>query len=65
MTNRVLVYTGTISYGLYLLHKIAFDVGQAFDFRLYPILALPVLLGGCYDCGVVVEPVRTAIPPSS
>jgi peptidoglycan/LPS O-acetylase OafA/YrhL len=25
LTNRVLVYTGTISYGLYLLHKIAFD----------------------------------------
>jgi peptidoglycan/LPS O-acetylase OafA/YrhL len=27
LTSRFLVYTGTISYGLYLLHKIPFDVG--------------------------------------
>ena len=29
MANRALVYTGTISYGLYLLHKIPFDLLQA------------------------------------
>jgi peptidoglycan/LPS O-acetylase OafA/YrhL len=29
MSNRFLVYTGTISYGLYLLHKIPFDALQA------------------------------------
>jgi peptidoglycan/LPS O-acetylase OafA/YrhL len=28
LTNRVLVYTGTISYGLYLLHKLPFDVAK-------------------------------------
>ena len=30
LTNRFLVYTGTISYGLYLLHKIPFDLAKSF-----------------------------------
>jgi peptidoglycan/LPS O-acetylase OafA/YrhL len=48
MTNRFLVYTGTISYGLYLLHKIPFDVAEALHLDRYPILAAPILLAACY-----------------
>jgi peptidoglycan/LPS O-acetylase OafA/YrhL len=43
LTSRFLVYTGTISYGLYLLHKIPFDVAQTFHLGGHP---LPVLLIG-------------------
>ena len=48
LTNRFLVYTGTISYGLYLLHKIPFDMGKTFHVDRHPILALPILLVACY-----------------
>lgn len=41
MTNRALVYTGTISYGLYLLHKLPFDAVQAFHLSPNPLL-MPV-----------------------
>jgi len=43
MTNRFLVYTGTISYGLYLLHKIPFGLVQTLrlDRNLY--LPLPII----------------------
>ena len=40
LTNRWLVYTGTISYGLYLLHKIPFDMAQLFRLDQHPVLAL-------------------------
>jgi peptidoglycan/LPS O-acetylase OafA/YrhL len=48
LTNRFLVYTGTISYGLYLLHKIPFDMAHAFRLERYPALALPILLAAAY-----------------
>jgi len=48
LTNRFIVYTGTISYGLYLLHKIPFDLAKAFHADRYPLLALPILLAACY-----------------
>ena len=48
LTNRFLVYTGTISYGLYLLHKIPFDMAKTFQMDRYPLLALPILLAVCY-----------------
>jgi peptidoglycan/LPS O-acetylase OafA/YrhL len=48
LTNRFLIYTGTISYGLYLLHKIPFDMAQAFRLERYPALALPILLAAGY-----------------
>jgi peptidoglycan/LPS O-acetylase OafA/YrhL len=49
MTNRLLVYTGTISYGLYLLHKFPFDVAEAIGLNhRFPLLALPIALFGCY-----------------
>lgn len=46
MTNRFLVYTGTISYGLYLLHKIPFDAAQSLHLDSRPALALGMGLAG-------------------
>jgi peptidoglycan/LPS O-acetylase OafA/YrhL len=48
LTNRFLVYTGTISYGLYLLHKIPFDVARAFGVGRAPLLVMPILLVAGY-----------------
>ena len=48
LTNRFLTYTGTISYGLYLLHKIPFDMAHAFRLERYPVLSLPILLAAGY-----------------
>jgi peptidoglycan/LPS O-acetylase OafA/YrhL len=48
LTNRFLVYTGTISYGLYLLHKIPFDMAKTFHADRHPLLAFPILLAACY-----------------
>jgi len=48
LTNRFIVYTGTISYGLYLLHKIPFDLAKAFHLDRHPLLAFPILLAACY-----------------
>jgi peptidoglycan/LPS O-acetylase OafA/YrhL len=46
--TRFLIYTGTISYGLYLLHKIPIDMAQTFHLDRRPLLALPVLLLAAY-----------------
>jgi peptidoglycan/LPS O-acetylase OafA/YrhL len=48
LTNRFLVYTGTISYGLYLLHKIPFDAIKGFGPGRYPVVTLGALLVACY-----------------
>ena len=48
LTNRFVVYTGTISYGLYLLHKIPFDMAKTFHLDRHPLLAFPILLAACY-----------------
>jgi peptidoglycan/LPS O-acetylase OafA/YrhL len=48
MTNRFVVYTGTISYGLYLLHKIPFDMAKGFHLDGQALIALPVLLSATY-----------------
>lgn len=42
LTNRFLVYTGTISYGIYLLEKIPMDAAKAFHLDRHPFLALPL-----------------------
>jgi len=42
MTSRFLVYTGTISYGIYLLQKIPLDAAKAFHLDKYGLLALPI-----------------------
>jgi len=42
LTNRFLVYTGTISYGIYLLEKIPLDVLKEFHVVRHPFLAFGV-----------------------
>lgn len=42
LTNRVLVYIGTISYGVYLLQKIPLDAAKTFHMDKHPFLALPI-----------------------
>jgi peptidoglycan/LPS O-acetylase OafA/YrhL len=44
MTNRFLTYTGTISYGLYLLHKIPLDLVKVTRLAQKPLLALPIAI---------------------
>jgi peptidoglycan/LPS O-acetylase OafA/YrhL len=48
LTNRFLVYTGAVSYGLYLLHKIPFDLAKAWHLALYQAgrYQAAVMLGG-------------------
>ncbi|HXW93208.1 MAG TPA: acyltransferase [Terriglobales bacterium] len=48
MTNRLIVYTGTISYGLYLLHKLPFDVAKATDRDGKPLLLLLLSIVASY-----------------
>lgn len=48
MTNQFLVYTGTISYGLYLLHKIPFGMVQVLHLDRRPYLPLPIILVASY-----------------
>jgi peptidoglycan/LPS O-acetylase OafA/YrhL len=48
MNNRFLIYTGTISYGLYLLHKIPSGMAETFHLERYPILPLPIILFASY-----------------
>jgi len=48
LRNQFLVYTGTISYGLYLLHKIPFDLEQTFHLTRYPFFGLPAGLAVSY-----------------
>jgi len=48
MTSRFLMYTGTISYGLYLLHKIPFDAAKSVHLDRFAVVMLPVLLGLSY-----------------
>ena len=43
MTNRFLIYTGTISYGLYLLHKIPIAMVQVLHLDRHPYLPLPII----------------------
>jgi peptidoglycan/LPS O-acetylase OafA/YrhL len=46
LKNRFIVYTGMISYGLYLLHKIPFDMAQSLHLDRHPAIALPIGLSG-------------------
>jgi peptidoglycan/LPS O-acetylase OafA/YrhL len=47
LTSRPLVFTGMISYGLYLLHKIPFDAVKGRSFG-QPALVLTLLVAGAY-----------------
>jgi peptidoglycan/LPS O-acetylase OafA/YrhL len=48
LTNRFLVYTGTISYGIYLLQKIPLDAAKSFHLDRYQFLALPITAAATY-----------------
>jgi peptidoglycan/LPS O-acetylase OafA/YrhL len=48
LTNRFLVYTGTISYGIYLLQKIPLDAAKAFHLDQHQFLALPITAAATY-----------------
>jgi len=48
MTNRFLVYTGTISYGLYLLHKIPIGMAQVLHLDRHPYLPVPIIFVASY-----------------
>jgi peptidoglycan/LPS O-acetylase OafA/YrhL len=47
LSSRALVFTGTISYGLYLLHKLPFDVMKGHHFR-YDLLGFAMLIAAAY-----------------
>jgi peptidoglycan/LPS O-acetylase OafA/YrhL len=48
LTNRFLVYTGTISYGIYLLQKIPLDAAKTFHLDQRQVLALPITAAATY-----------------
>jgi peptidoglycan/LPS O-acetylase OafA/YrhL len=50
LANRFLLFTGTISYGLFLLHKIAFAGvdGLHVNYARHPLVTLGVILIGSY-----------------
>ena len=53
LTNRFIVYTGTISYGLYLLHKIPFDIAKGLHLDSQAFVALPALLVASYAVAAI------------
>jgi peptidoglycan/LPS O-acetylase OafA/YrhL len=48
LTNRFLVYSGTISYGIYLLQKIPLDAAKTFHLDKHQFLALPLTAAATY-----------------
>jgi peptidoglycan/LPS O-acetylase OafA/YrhL len=48
LNGRLLIYIGTISYGLYLLHKIPMDMAQSFHLDRYPGLAFPAIFAAAF-----------------
>jgi len=48
LSNRFLIYTGTISYGLYLLHKFPLDAAKVMHFDRHPLLVLPLAIVASY-----------------
>jgi peptidoglycan/LPS O-acetylase OafA/YrhL len=48
LRSRFLRYTGTISYGLYLTHKIPVDTAQILHLDRHPIYILPMMFAGSY-----------------
>jgi peptidoglycan/LPS O-acetylase OafA/YrhL len=48
LTNRFLVYSGTISFGIYLLEKIPLDASKSFHLDRHPVLALPLTTAATY-----------------
>ncbi len=48
LRNRFLMYSGIISYGLYLTHKIPVDFLQTFHLDRHAVYILPLMFGGSY-----------------
>ena len=48
MKNTFLIYTGTISYGLYLLHKIPIGMVEAAHLERHTYLLLPIIIVTSY-----------------
>jgi peptidoglycan/LPS O-acetylase OafA/YrhL len=48
LSNRLLLYSGTISYGIYLLQKIPLDMAKVAHFDKHQFLALPVTATATY-----------------
>lgn len=48
LANRFLRYTGTISYGIYLLQKIPMDAAQSLHLDRYPAIVLPLIAAVTY-----------------
>ena len=48
LANRFLVYTGIISYGIYILEKIAPDAAQSLHLERHPLLVLPLTAATTY-----------------
>jgi peptidoglycan/LPS O-acetylase OafA/YrhL len=48
LTNRFLVYTGIISYGIYILAKIPVDAVKTFHLEKYPLLAFIITASATY-----------------
>ena len=48
LTNRFLVYTGTISYGIYLLQKIPVDAVKTFHLDKHQFLVFPITTAATY-----------------
>ena len=55
LANRFLLFTGTISYGLFLLHKIAFAGvdGLHVNYVGHPFVTLGVILAGSYVLAII------------
>jgi peptidoglycan/LPS O-acetylase OafA/YrhL len=53
LTNRFLVYTGTISYGIYLLERIPLDVAKVLHLDKHPFLSLALTTGATYALAAV------------
>jgi peptidoglycan/LPS O-acetylase OafA/YrhL len=53
LTNRFLVYSGTISYGLYLLHKIPYDIAPRLHLDRHPLLAFPIVIAASYAMAIL------------
>jgi peptidoglycan/LPS O-acetylase OafA/YrhL len=48
MTNRFLIYSGAISYGLYLLHKIPSGLVETLHLDRNPFLPYPIIFAASY-----------------
>jgi peptidoglycan/LPS O-acetylase OafA/YrhL len=51
--NRFLIYTGTISYGIYLLEKIPTDAAMSLHFDRHPAFVLPLIAAATYGLAML------------